>query len=194
MRKSQEATAQSKARIVGAASRMVRERGIETTSVADVMGAAGMTNGGFYRHFRSKDEMIGMAIRAAFAELAERYDRQSEQNGAEAAVSAYVEEYLSEEHLDHPGLGCPMASAGAEAARSGLFSQEFAAGAEEMIKRLANGSHDGHALGRTTAIRCLAALVGAVVIARAAGRGPLRDEVLAACKPELSGPTGGDRD
>ena len=56
MRRSREATAQSKARIVRAAAKMVRERGVEATSVADVMAAAGMTNGGFYRHFASKDE------------------------------------------------------------------------------------------------------------------------------------------
>ena len=188
VRKSREATAQSKARIVSAASRMVRERGIDATSVADVMEAAGMTNGGFYRHFRSKDEMIALAIGAAFAELAGRYDGRSEQDGAEAAMSAYVEEYLSEGHLEHPELGCPMASAGAEAARNaGVFAQDFAAGAEEMIKRLAIGSHGGDAADRAKAIRCLATLVGAVVIARAVGRGPLRDEILAACKPGLSG-------
>jgi TetR/AcrR family transcriptional repressor of nem operon len=188
VRKSREATAQSKARIVNAASRMVRERGIDATSVADVMVAAGMTNGGFYRHFRSKDEMIALAIGAAFAELAGRYDGRSEQDGAEAAMSAYVEEYLSEGHLEHPELGCPMASAGAEAARNaGVFAQDFAAGAEEMIKRLATGSHGGDTPDRAKAIRCLATLVGAVVIARAVGRSPLRDEILAACKPGLSG-------
>ncbi len=69
MRVSREAKAESKARILGAAARMVRERGVEATAVADVMEAAGMTNGGFYRHFRSKDEMIALAIGAAFAEL-----------------------------------------------------------------------------------------------------------------------------
>jgi AcrR family transcriptional regulator len=58
-----------KARILSAASKMVRERGVDATSVADVMEAAGMTNGGFYRHFQSKDEMIAMAIRAAFARV-----------------------------------------------------------------------------------------------------------------------------
>jgi len=106
----------------------------------------------------------------------------------EAAISAYVEEYLSEGHLEHPELGCPMASAGAEAARgAGVFAQDFAAGAEEMIKRLATSFHGGDALDRAKAIRCLATLVGAVVIARAVGRGPLRDEIMAACKPGLPG-------
>ena len=187
MRRSREATAQSKARILSAASKIVRERGIDATSVADVMEAAGMTNGGFYRHFRSKNEMIAMAIRAAFNEIADRYDCRSEQKGAEAAISAYVKEYLSEAHLEHPGHGCPMASAGAEAGRNGdVFAEEFVAGAEELIKRLADGSGVGDA-ERAKAIRCLATLVGAVVIARAVGRGALREEILAACNPDLSG-------
>jgi len=105
MRMSREAKAQSKTRILNAASKMVRERGIDAASVAEVMQAAGMTNGGFYRHFQSKEEMVALAIRAAFDEIADRFDKRLEQSGAAAAIEAYVGEYLSKRHLEHPSHG-----------------------------------------------------------------------------------------
>ena len=184
MRKSREATAQSKARILSAASKMVRERGVENTGVAEVMQAAGMTNGGFYRHFQSKDEMIASAIHAGFDEIAERFDRRLQQNGSAAALESYVEEYLSERHIQHPGHGCPVAAVGTDAARrSDVFAKEFVEGAERLINRLSEcyGGKAPSSTARTKAIRRLAMLVGAVVIARAIGRTPLRKEITAAC-------------
>jgi TetR/AcrR family transcriptional repressor of nem operon len=181
MRMSREATAQSRERILTAASKMVRERGVEATSIADVMQAAGMTNGGFYRHFRSKDEMIAAAIRAAFDEITDRFDRRLRQHGAAAAVAAYVDEYLSVLHLEHPGRGCPVAALGTDAGRShGAFAEEFIVGAKKLIERLSDVSGPG-APERADAIRRLVTLVGAVVIARAVGPGILRDEIINAC-------------
>jgi TetR/AcrR family transcriptional regulator, transcriptional repressor for nem operon len=185
MRKSREATVLSKARIVSAAARMVRERGVEATSVADVMHAAGMTNGGFYRHFQSKDEMIASAIRAGFDEIAERFDRRLRQDGAAAAVAAYVEEYLSERHLQHPGYGCPVAAVGTDAGRSrGVFADEFVDGVEKLIERLSSGLGRRTGEERRKAIRRLALLVGTVVVARAIGKSALRDEIIAACNKD----------
>jgi TetR/AcrR family transcriptional regulator, transcriptional repressor for nem operon len=185
MRKSREATAMSKARIMSAAAKMVRERGIEATSVADVMHAAGMTNGGFYRHFQSKDEMIASAINAGFDEIAERFDRRLRQGGAAAAVAAYIEEYLSERHLSHPGYGCPVAAVGTDAGRSGgVFADAFVDGAEKLIGRLSSGSGRRTGEERRKAIRRLALLVGTVVLARAIGKGALRDEIIATCKKD----------
>jgi TetR/AcrR family transcriptional regulator, transcriptional repressor for nem operon len=186
MRMSRQATAESKARIVGAAAKMVRERGIDATSVAEVMHAAGMTNGGFYRHFAAKDEMIAVAIDAAFDDIAERFDRRLRRQGATAAVDAYVDEYLSDRHLEHPGHGCPVAAVGTDAGRgNGTFAAQFVTGAEKLIGRLSGaGGADNAVPERAKAIRRLATLVGAVVMARAIGRGELRDEIVAACKPD----------
>jgi TetR/AcrR family transcriptional regulator, transcriptional repressor for nem operon len=184
MRKSREATAQSKANIVSAAAKMVRERGVESTGIADVMEAAGMTNGGFYRHFESKNQMIGAAIKASFDEITDRFSRRLRSNGPSAAVRAYVEEYLSERHLEHPGHGCPVAAVATDASRlRGALSTEFAEGAERLIRHLANGTNGnpGSAAKRKKAIRHLAMLVGAVVISRAVGQGALRKEVIDAC-------------
>jgi TetR/AcrR family transcriptional repressor of nem operon len=190
---SREATAQTKARILAAAAKMVRERGIGATSVADVMQAAGMTNGGFYRHFRSKDEMIAMAIRAAFDEILDRFDRRLDLDGAETAISGYISEYLSERHIEHPDLGCPVAAAGADAGRcGGALAEEFIAGAERLIERLCAGFSGGASTAkqRAKAIRLMAMLAGAVVIARAIGPGAARKEVIAACSEDLPRLTG----
>ena len=183
MRVSREAAAESKARILAAASKMVRERGVEATSVADVMHAAGMTHGGFYKHFDSKDDLIAAAIRYAFDDVAERFDRRERQDGRAAAIDAYVEEYLSGGHMAQPGRGCPVASVGADAGRNTkVLAPEFAAGAEMLIERLGGSpGKPGSSSARARAIRRLARLVGAVLIARAVGSGPLRDEIIAAC-------------
>jgi TetR/AcrR family transcriptional repressor of nem operon len=180
MRKSREAAAQSRSRIVNAASRMLRARGVDGTSLADVMQAAGMTHGGFYKHFASKDELSDLAARAAFEEIVERFDERERLEGRQAAQQAYCAEYLSSAHVEHPELGCPVAAFGADAGRlAGALAPAFAEGAERLIERF--DATEGAAAGRAEAIRRLATLIGAVVIARAVGQSPLRDEILAAC-------------
>ena len=179
MRKSKEAAAESRKRIVATASQFLRARGLEGTSVADVMHAAGMTHGGFYKHFASKDELSDLAARAAFAEIAARFDERERSEGRDAARAAYFAEYLSRAHIDRPEAGCPMAAFGADAARRPeALTQAFADGAEMLIERLATTPD---AEGRAEAIRKLATVIGALLIARSVGEGPLREEVLSAC-------------
>ena len=187
MRASREAAAESKARIVETASKMLRKRGLEGASIADVMEGAGMTHGGFYKHFSSKDDLNAAAARAAFHEIVDRFDARERAAGVEAAVRAYVEEYLSPSHVERPELGCPVAALGADAGRhSEALAGTFAAGAEALIERLSRPSTEGpeRETARREAIRRLATLVGAVVAARAVGPGALRDQILAACAPE----------
>ncbi len=183
MRKSKEAAAESRRRIVETASRMLRERGTEGASVADVMHAAGMTHGGFYKHFASKDELSDLAARAAFAEVAARFDERAQRDGDGAARQAYLDEYLSPAHVEHPEFGCPVAAFGADAGRRPeALAAAFSDGAETLIARM---NRTGDAAGRAEAIRRLATAVGAVVVARSVGQGPLRDAILAACAPDL---------
>ncbi len=182
MRKSKEATAESRKRIVATAAQLLRARGLEGTSVADVMHAAGMTHGGFYKHFASKDELSDLAARAAFNEIAARFDERARRDGAAAARSAYFADYLSMAHVDRPEAGCPVAAFGADAARRPeALAAAFTDGAEMLIERLASTQNFP---GRAEAIRKLATAVGALVVARAVGEGPLRDEILASCAGE----------
>jgi TetR/AcrR family transcriptional regulator, transcriptional repressor for nem operon len=179
MRKSKEITAESRKRIVTSASRMLRARGLEGTSLADVMHAAGMTHGGFYKHFGSKDELSDLATRAAFAEMAERFDARMQREGREKARQVYFAEYLSTQHVENPQNGCPVAAFGADAGRRpSALAAAFADGAEMLISRVA--SNDS-AASRAEAIKKLVLVVGAVVVARSVGAGALRDEILAAC-------------
>ena len=167
MRMSREATAGSKARIVAAAAKLLRERGIEGASVADVMHEAGMTHGGFYKHFESKEALAEAAMRSVFRDTAGRFDAREAEAGWPAAVQAYVDDYLSQRHIENPGLGCPVAAIGADAGRRPeTLSPAFAEGAE----------------ARAQAIRRLTMLVGAVVVARAVGPGALREEIRAAAE------------
>jgi len=175
---SRAATERSRARIIDEAGKMVRARGVEGASVADVMQAAGMTHGGFYKHFESKDELLAQAAAAAFAEVQGRFDRRAASKGAEAARSAYVAEYLSAKHIAHPELGCPVAAFGADAGRRPeALARAFSEGVGALIERMA-----GEGGSRSEAIGKLLVLVGAVVAARAVGEGPLRKEILAAAR------------
>jgi TetR/AcrR family transcriptional repressor of nem operon len=186
VRKSKLAAAESRTRIVETASRMLRSRGLEATSLADVMHAAGMTHGGFYKHFGSKGELVDQAARAAFADIAARFDERERRQGREGAVTAYIDEYLSSGHIEHPEAGCPMAAFGADAGRTPeALAPAFHYGAEMLIARIASNET---ADGRAEAIRTLATLVGAVIAARAVGKGSLREEILAVCAAEFPHP------
>src|SRR5215217_1833227 len=99
MRVSREQMVENRHRILDAASRLFREKGFDAVSVAEVMKAAGLTHGGFYGHFRSKDDLIAHAIRHA--------------EGSQSAtddIGAWIDAYLSTPHRDHPELGCPTAA------------------------------------------------------------------------------------
>jgi TetR/AcrR family transcriptional repressor of nem operon len=184
MRMSREAMARHHEEIVAAASRMLRERGLEGTSVADLMQAAGLTHGGFYRHFDSKEELVAEASEAAFAGMLDSIETRFEKLGAAEGLKQYVGRYLSSWHVKGPGSGCPIAALGAEVARSGADVQKvFAGRTRKQIARLSQGLKGGNA--ERKAARLLATLVGAVVIARACGEDPLAAEVLSACREDL---------
>ena len=192
MRKSKQETAESRAKILRTAARLLREKGVEGASIANVMLAAGMTQGGFYRHFKSKNDMLAEATRHAFHEVTERFDHNRDRAGAEAALKSYVAQYLSKQHIERPGAGCPTAGFGSDAGRiPKVLGPEFVRGAEGLVERttsaLAALKKVGDPALREEAIRMLALLVGTVVIARATGDTPLRQEIIGAAKAVLSG-------
>ena len=123
MRLSREAKAQHHEAITSAASKMLRERGIERTSVIDLMQAVGLTHGGFYRHFKSKDELVAVGIEGLRRSRSTIRERTAEA-GPQAALVAYVLEYLSDLHRDDPALGCLISACGAEASRQESIVRE----------------------------------------------------------------------
>jgi TetR/AcrR family transcriptional regulator, transcriptional repressor for nem operon len=161
-------------RIVTEASRLLRRRGVEATGVAEVMTAAGLTHGGFYRHFANKQALTAAAVDAAFEEILGRLDA--------TVATAYDAFYLSEAHLRHPERGCPIAALGGDFARQpAALKRGFGAGLRRVVARLADGLTGAAAERERTATRHLAMLVGAMVMARASDPATAAS-VLDACK------------
>lgn len=169
MKVSREQMTQNRGRILSEAGRLFREKGFDAVSVAEVMKAAGMTHGGFYGHFRSKDDLIAHAIGSAV-------DSQSVTDD----IGAWIDTYLSGAHRDHPERGCPMA------ALAGLMRQQAPEARASMaqilaaqIDTLAQSVSGTDAAGRRrAAIGSWSAMVGALILARSIDDPALSDELL----------------
>jgi TetR/AcrR family transcriptional repressor of nem operon len=176
---------ENRARIVETASTLFRERGYDGVGVADLMAAAGFTHGGFYKHFRSKADLMAEAAACGFS--------QSAANTAGADPATIVKEYLSRKHRDAVGHGCTLAALSGDAVRQPApVKKTFAAGIENQLATLereaeARGkgaARDARAKGITT----LAQVVGALVLSRACpDDSPLADEILDVCRTEILG-------
>lgn len=173
----------NRARVVETASALFRERGYDGVGVADLMAAAGFTHGGFYKHFRSKADLMAESAACSIAEAAALL--------AGADISDFVRTYLSREHRDTRASGCTMAALGADAARQPeAVRATFAAGIESLLAALstASNSPDPADAGETRAryLDTLAHAVGAIVMSRACpDDSPLADEILAICRDRI---------
>src|SRR6516165_1556230 len=156
MRKSREEAAQTRRRIVEAASREFRKNGIVATGLNDLMKAAGLTHGGFYKHFESKDQLVAEATALAVDAVIARMAME-----AEPTKSAAVAAYLSTGHRDDPASGCPLAAIGSELARADTKTREAATkGFERLVAILAVKSKSEHA--RRRALAAVSTMIGAV--------------------------------
>ncbi|MGY2265751.1 MULTISPECIES: TetR/AcrR family transcriptional regulator [unclassified Pseudomonas] len=173
--------------IVEAATRLFRERGIHGISVSDVMAAAGLTHGGFYGHFESREALATEACNRAFEQSSERWQARVEQSpDPEAARLALIDPYLSAANRDNPGDSCPVAAFAGEmcheAADSALqrsFIRGFEASMGILAATQATGTPEGD---RQAAIAQYAMMVGALTLARATKGNGLSDEFLAAAR------------
>ena len=178
MRRTRQETARSRERIVAAAARMVRAQGIDALSVVDVMRAAGMTHGGFYRHFPSKEALVSEALDAAFDDVPDALTPKGDLP-PRRALEAYVARYLEEGHLDHPEIGCPVAALGSDVMRASRAARDaFARRTEQMIDVVADGMGPARGVPRDNAIRLLTSMIGAVVLARSVEDKALVGEIL----------------
>ena len=178
-RSSKEA-AQTRETIVVAAADYIRRTGIAEASLADIMAAAGLTHGGFYRHFRNKEHLVAEALSAAGTHTIETITRAMAKGGFDAAVDAY----LAKSHRDARTPICPFAALGSDMARSGR--QVKAAGAN-VLERLLDTLGDGEAgsATRADAIAAFSTMIGAMILARVASGTSLADEVLESAKDHL---------
>jgi TetR/AcrR family transcriptional regulator, transcriptional repressor for nem operon len=180
VRKSNKEAARTREAIVVAAADHIRRAGIAEASLADVMAAAGLTHGGFYRHFRNKEHLVAEALSDAGDEVVEIIGRAMSKGGLNAAVDSY----LSAAHRDAQTPTCPFAALGSETARSG---PEAKAAATETLEKLLGALADGQSGpdARGDAIVTFATMLGAMTLARIASDTPLSDEILERAKDHL---------
>jgi TetR/AcrR family transcriptional regulator, transcriptional repressor for nem operon len=179
MKVSREEAAQSRERIIEVAARLFRERGFDSIGVVDLMKFAGLTHGGFYRHFASKEDLMAQASARALEDSLDASHLVIERGG-ENALSAIASAYLSPAHRDRPGEGCALAALGAEAARHGpsvrgAFTQGVRSLVDMLTRLLPSKSKRAK---REQALAILASMVGALVLARAVDDAELSEEVL----------------
>jgi TetR/AcrR family transcriptional repressor of nem operon len=170
MKVSREQVAENRRKILDAASRMFRERGFASVSVAEVMEAAGLTHGGFYGHFKSKDELIAHALSHAFEHAVPSTDD----------LTRFVASYVSSQHCSDLAGGCPVAALAAETTRQGPEARAaMTAGLRQQLDYWTdNASGKTAAERRRVAIGTSAAMLGAVVLARLSDDPRLADEIL----------------
>lgn len=184
MRVSRAQAAENRRRIVDVAARVFREGGIATTGVDTVMNAAGLTHGGFYTHFESKDKL---AAEACSLSLARSLDKWTALAGKKDPLKAIVEHYLSERHRDNPGDGCLIAALLTEASRSKPeVRQAITEGIKSLLEVLeSNVSGLDKKARRANAVNLFTALIGALTVARAVDDPILSKEILSAASKTL---------
>ena len=169
--------------VVETASTLFRERGFDGVGVADLMSAAGFTHGGFYKHFRSKADLMAESAACGMAQTV------ALSAGVDAAE--FVRQYLAREHRDARATGCTMAALGGDAARQPeAVRATFADGIERLLAALVQerDPSDGAdaAEARADCLDIMAHAVGAVVLSRACpDDSPLADEILTVCRDKI---------
>jgi TetR/AcrR family transcriptional regulator, transcriptional repressor for nem operon len=173
----------NRALVVETATTLFRERGYDGVGIADLMAAAGFTHGGFYKHFRSKADLMAESAACGIAQTAAL--------SAGADMSTFVLHYLSRQHRDARATGCTMAALGGDAARQPeTVKATFAAGIERLLPLLnpegAGENGADAAKTRAQSIDMLAHVVGALVMSRACpDDSPLADEILTVCRDKI---------
>jgi TetR/AcrR family transcriptional repressor of nem operon len=179
MKVSREQAAQNRERIVETAARLFRERGFEGIGVADLMKAAGLTHGGFYGHFSSKEDLIAEASARALMRSLALFSQVAERAPGDP-LSAVADAYLTSRHRDRPGEGCVLAALGPDVSRQGPAVRctvtDHVRSAVDLLATLVPGR--SKAARRQKAISTYATLVGTMVMARAVNDRALSQEIL----------------
>lgn len=191
MRYSREHKQETHDRIVKKASVRLREKGAHGIGVADLMKEAGLTHGGFYAHFDSREALVIEAFGYAMDRSMEHWRKITDEVSPEKRLALIAEAYLSALHRDNPGHGCSIPALGAEIARESPKARKaFAGKLDEMIEQLADYIPNlPRKAARKQAIATLATMAGTMLLARVAGSSELSDEVLKAGRDSALGAT-----
>ena len=184
MRVTREQAVRTRERILDAAAQLFRERGFDGIGVADLMKAAGLTHGGFYGHFESKEDLMAQACEHASARSQTLFGKLAER-APDDALGEIARAYLSPRHRDDPGAGCLMAALASEASRQGAPVRkaitESLRSTFEFLTNLIPGRSK-----REKAIATYASLVGGMILARAVEDRALSNEILDAVRTSIT--------
>lgn len=186
MRKTDDQKAVTRQRIIDVAATLFRQHGIDAVGVDAIMHAAGLTHGGFYGHFASKEALAAEVTAAALARSAARWERISREEPPDAALRRIVVPYLDPAHVAEVERGCVLTTLGPEVARRPEARPGIAASVRVMLEALMRCRP---AQDRDAAIATLSTMVGAVVLARLADDPAMADEFLMAAKGAVLAPS-----
>ena len=187
MKVTREQFAENRARILKVAAGLFREKGFDGIGIADIMQAAGLTHGGFYRHFASRDDLLAQASHMALDDADAVWNRYTDKALAQP-LQTLLRRYLTEAHRDRVSEGCVFAALATDAARQGQpVRGAFTRGLRSqlaVVAELVTGRT--RAARRRKALAVMAGMVGALVLARAVDDPELSREVLDAVSQELA--------
>jgi TetR/AcrR family transcriptional repressor of nem operon len=172
---------QTRRKIVDAAAAAFRARGASGAGLTDVMKLAGLTHGGFYAHFKSKDELIAAALKSVHTARIARFKEMSAESFDGSGLTTAVDNYLTSRHREHPESGCAIATLGAELGREdGHARHQLNEIAQGWLEQFAQCAPAPNAKGRRRqATGTFAAMIGGLILARAVGDPHESDRILA---------------
>ena len=187
-RASKEQAAANHRLVVENSAKLIRERGIDGVSVADLMESAGLTHGGFYGHFDSKEALVAQAFSHAFKVSIERWNgRLAAEPTAADGFKAIVEGYVSARNRDNPGTSCPTGALVGDVAREPTTSpvrSTYREGVKQLLQIL-QSTHGESPGNRRRTLAQFAMMVGAVTLARATIGDPISEEFLSSAREAL---------
>ncbi len=189
MKVTREQAAENRDRVLEVAGRLFRERGFGGIGVADLMKSAGLTHGGFYGQFASKEDLMAQACSRSFDSGVQTWTQVAANAKPDVSPLAAVSRaYLSRRHRDNPGEGCVMAALGADATRQGSGLRHAVTDGTRRLLDLFTSFATGRnkAVQRERAITAYASMVGALILARAVDDAALSDEILKTVAASLS--------
>ena len=175
-------------RIVDAGARVIRRSGYDGVAIGDIMKHAGLTHGGFYGHFASREAMLVELADRAGADAIATFLRCTAAAPAEHSLRALLRAYLSKEHVKNPEVGCPIAALGTEMPRQApAVRRVITRRIKEMIEVVSRQSADwGEPDAHKRALATAATMIGAVILARAVDEEPLSESMLEAALEHLA--------
>ncbi len=190
MRKSKQETAETRQRIVETASVEFRRGGLAETGLASLMGAAGLTHGGFYKHFESKDQVVEESLTLAAKSMADDLESKLTRSPGPKGLNAAIADYLSVDHLDRvtEGCGCTFVALASEVARSSVRVREVTtAGFQRLVGLIAAQIVDvPPAAAKKKALMILCTMIGAMTAARMVADPELSASILLQARKQLA--------